>query len=372
MQEQLTTPSRYATLDGLRGAAAIFVVVFHYPASFGILRMQNGYLLVDLFFLMSGFVIASAYDGKLATHRLGALQFMKLRLIRLYPLYILGTLLGVTGLLLKLPHNYWRPVALALPFALVMMPSPWLVRTFYPADYALPWLYPLNYPGWSLFFELLANATYAIFFDRLTTRRLISVAAVSGAMLIFVACHAKTLNNGPLWSRSYVGFVRIAYSFTIGILLFRKRKLDRQTSDVAAVALVAGGLLLLGLPCPEWLRPEFVAATVIVALPLLVWLAASIEPSSRLRWVFLFSGTISYGVYVLHAPVAAIGSTDVISGGQLQLQGRFASGAALLAVVIVLACIAEKFYDRPVRRFLLSGRMQRRRLVAETRALIND
>lgn len=91
----LKTKQHFEILDGLRGIAAVAVVIFHfmefavpdYSKSF----IAHAYLAVDFFFCLSGFVIAYAYDNKV--QKLGALQFLKLRLIRLHPLVIIGSVL---------------------------------------------------------------------------------------------------------------------------------------------------------------------------------------------------------------------------------------------------------------------------------------
>lgn len=90
-----TARRTFHTLDGLRGVAAGTVLIYHFPSLWSPASAPSAYLAVDLFFLMSGFVIEHAYGQRLATG-LGVRRFLLLRLIRLYPLYLVGT--GITAL----------------------------------------------------------------------------------------------------------------------------------------------------------------------------------------------------------------------------------------------------------------------------------
>ncbi|MCO4881673.1 acyltransferase [Paraburkholderia caribensis] len=368
-----TTSDKYSTLDSLRGVAAMLVVMYHFPGLFRPVYVENSYLVVDLFFVMSGFVIASAYEEKLSRGDISPLRFMRLRLIRLYPLYALGTLLGTAGLLWRLPLSDWHLVASALPLGLLMIPCPLVMRIFYPLSYAERVLYPLNYPSWSLFFELLANAGYAVFFKYLSTRVLLMVVAASGVMLIAKGIHGgKPFSAGWILAGSYGGLLRIAYSFSTGILLFRFRAARRKTSNVLAIALVAAFILLFCLPIPDIFHTVFIFSIAIFVFPVLVWVAAAVEPSHKVRKVFLFFGAVSYGVYVLHVPVGAFFQ---LMFGDIEHLGPHVTpwvGAGLLLTVVALASIAEKIYDIPVRRRLLKGWIVRKNHPMTVDATLNQ
>src|SRR3982750_333356 len=93
----LRTKQHFQVLDGLRGIAALSVVMFHfmewvytdYTRNF----IAHGFLAVDFFFCLSGFVIGYAYDNRIG--KMGVKEFFKSRLIRLHPLVVLGAVLGV-------------------------------------------------------------------------------------------------------------------------------------------------------------------------------------------------------------------------------------------------------------------------------------
>src|ERR1017187_8440436 len=94
---EVAQPRRsYRTLDGLRGVGAFMVVMRHVPGFFGPIRVPESFLAVDLFYLVSGFVVAHAYGERLNAG--GFLKaFMKTRLIRLYPLYFIGMAIGLVA-----------------------------------------------------------------------------------------------------------------------------------------------------------------------------------------------------------------------------------------------------------------------------------
>ena len=147
------TKHKFHTLDGLRGIAALAVVSLHTKDVMGGLPFPRAYLAVDLFFIMSGIVIAYAYDRRLAGE-MTARQFMLARLVRLYPLYILGTVIFTAGIAIGLasgiPFELWNGDKLlwaALP-AFFMLPS-------YAEGFST--LYPLNGPTWSLMLDLCVN-----------------------------------------------------------------------------------------------------------------------------------------------------------------------------------------------------------------------
>src|ERR1700744_3037299 len=95
----LQTKQHFEILDGLRGVAALAVVTFHfmewvyfdYSKNF----IGHGFLAVDFFFCLSGFVIGYAYDDRIG--KMGILEFFKSRLIRLHPLVIIGSVIGLLG-----------------------------------------------------------------------------------------------------------------------------------------------------------------------------------------------------------------------------------------------------------------------------------
>src|SRR5688572_27186028 len=99
---RLDTKQHFQILDGLRGIAALAVVIFHFMEwifpDISNNFIGHGFLAVDFFFCLSGFVIGYAYDDRI--RKMGTGAFFKARLIRLHPLVILGSVLGLLGFLI--------------------------------------------------------------------------------------------------------------------------------------------------------------------------------------------------------------------------------------------------------------------------------
>jgi peptidoglycan/LPS O-acetylase OafA/YrhL len=170
----------FHSLNLLRGLAALAVVLFHASPIFGRQMAPSGYLAVDLFFILSGFVIAHVYDPRFAAG-LTARSFILARMARFWPLFALGTVIGAGWTLLE--NVVSPPAALSISETLgISALSLLYIPRITGAD-----LFPLNVPAWSLFFELIVNAAFAIFFAASRTRWLLVVIAVAGAV---VACLA--------------------------------------------------------------------------------------------------------------------------------------------------------------------------------------
>jgi peptidoglycan/LPS O-acetylase OafA/YrhL len=201
---------KFLGLDVLRGCAALAVVFFH---ANGVLNvpwlMPSGSMAVDLFFTMSGFVIAYAYDKKIPA--LGISGFIRLRAIRFYPLYLLGLGFGVLRamILLRLgaQEQTYSGVVIALIAALAFFPAPALS--------AHDGISPLNGPAWSLILEMWINAAYALFFRYFTTRVLLLI-VITSAILLTMYASAGQISGGPHWDDVLAGIARVCYSFPLG------------------------------------------------------------------------------------------------------------------------------------------------------------
>ena len=130
----------FHTLNGMRGVSALAVVLFHAEALAGTQMAPGGYLAVDLFFVLSGLVIAHAYEGWLL-QTLTPIAFMRHRLIRFYPLYLLGLVLGVGLMTLEILVS---PPAVLTPGQVTGATVAGLA--FLPAPFGTS-LYPLNVPA---------------------------------------------------------------------------------------------------------------------------------------------------------------------------------------------------------------------------------
>jgi peptidoglycan/LPS O-acetylase OafA/YrhL len=341
----------FHTLDALRGIAAIGVVVFHMQPAFSPIAAPGGYLAVDLFFMMSGVVLSHAYETRFQAG-MGTFGFMRARLIRLYPLYLLGTLLGIVVTLASmLGRNiqHWDPSSL--------LQAAWRALVFLPNFSATPVneLFPLNIPSWSLFLELLVNLLFVIFWPLLTSRRLIAVAALAGAAVGLAIVQQGSIDQGSVAASFTVGLARTVFGFSVGVLIARRiRHRQRSESNFGSLAVGAAVIIAItGWPEGEW-RAIWDSACVLVVFPLLVYCATLIDPGSRLRAVATFLGVTSYAVYVSHSPLSSIlnSATRLFARGAAEGAGAPYLGIAVLAGLLTGCWLVDRYVDMPIRRQL--------------------
>lgn len=334
--------NRYLTLDAIRGVAAIAVFFHHANGISHPLSMPSGYRAVDLFFVLSGFVLAHAYGENLSARALRPRTFLAMRLLRLYPLYLLGAMLGIVGaiaaVLLGGGDLSGSTVVIASLSLLLLLPSPTWMQS--------PALMPLNVPAWSLFFELLANIAYALLAPLLDNRRLTFVVAVAAIALVFASIHVGNANLGADWKSIPGGLARVTFSFFAGILIYR---LHRRASRPSSLA-----WLLVAAPIPllfVW-SEKLVAdlACILVIFPLLIYGGARIEiGASRIAGIL---GDTSYGIYVVHVPlILFFYKLFSYMGSDANLYAPWLGLATILALVPAML-VTDMFYDRPARRLL--------------------
>ena len=324
----------FVALDGLRGIAAIIVAVEHASGIFGV-RMPEAYLAVDFFFMLSGFVLARAYDEQLRKG-MSARDFIMRRLIRLYPLYGLGVL-GSFGLAL---YQCWQSgagsAALLVDFgtAILFLPSP-----------LSPNLYPLNDPAWSLLFELLVNFWFGVIGRYLNGFLLWSTVVVCAVLLVILVFLEGTLNFGALWRQFPGGCARVGFAFFTGVLLYRIWLTTPSRLRLPVPVVGAALLALLVLPIPHGYDALYASIVALGIFPLFIWIAASSPAPGIAGRACAWLGAISYGVYMLHMPIwhaaFAFGVPPTLSHGLL-----------LLMAMLIMSDLATRYFERPLRRGL--------------------
>ena len=349
--DRIETKKHFEILDGLRGIAALAIVIFHFmewvlPDSSKNF-IGHGFLAVDFFFCLSGFVIGYAYDDRI--RKMGAGEFFKSRLIRLHPLVILGSVLGLLGFLLDpfaAPFAYdTGKLVLLFVCSLFLIPVPLMEERFFN-------LFAFNAPAWSLFWEYVANIFYAFVLYKAGRRSLAALTILAAAGICLVSYQAGNLLGG--WSKDNFlhGGVRVAYSFLAGLFLYRSNWIIKNRLGFTGLAI----LLCLAFIMPSsdwnWLTEALV---VLFYFPLLVSLGAGSSLSSQLKKVCRFSGNISYPLYMTHyAAIWVFGSyftSKKPAAGELTY-------IIILGVIflVVIAYLVMVFYDRPLRRYLVKKR----------------
>lgn len=341
----------FHTLDALRGIAAIGVLVFHMGLLFTPIAAPGGYLAVDLFFMMSGVVLSHAYEARFRAG-MGTLDFMRARLIRLYPLYLAATLFGIVVTLASLRgHNSqnWDASSLSQAAALALF--------FLPNFSARPVdeIFPLNIPCWSLFFEILVNLLFVVLWPLLTSRRLIVVSLLTGVVVGVAIAHAGSIDQGSSGSSFGIGLARTIFGFSVGVLIARHvPRVHRGQSNLGVLAIVAVvGIAIAGQPQHEY-RALWDAVCVLVAFPLMVYFGTLIDPGLRLRRIATFLGVTSYAIYVLHSPVSSVlnSATRFFAVGTGSGVGAPYMGLAVLAFLLGGCWLIDRYIDMPIRRQL--------------------
>ena len=363
------TKPHYDLLDGLRGVAAFTVVCFHlfeaYATSHLDQRINHGYLAVDFFFILSGFVVGYAYDDRWT--KMTVREFLTRRLVRLHPMVVIGALIGAVMF-----YTQGCPVwdVSAVPVAMLLVAT--LMNAFMiPATpgaeiRGVGEMYPLNGPAWSLFFEYIGNVLYALFIRRLSTRALAVLVAAAGCGLAAFSvwgplgdiCVGFSLTGENIVG----GSLRLLFAFPAGLLLSRVFRPVRVRGAfwIGSLAVVAlASVPRIGGSEHLWMNGVYDALCAVVLFPLIVWIGASGKTTDRVTSrVCKFLGDISYPLYMVHYPFIYLYYAWV-KNENLTFGQSLPGAAALVAGSVALAWLCLRFYDEPVRRFL-SKRLLRR------------
>ncbi|MDD2728584.1 acyltransferase [Malikia sp.] len=343
------TASRYTFLDGIRGLAAIFVVTRH-TTDLWEFSFFRSYLAVDLFFILSGFVIANAYEEKLSSKSISTKSFIIIRLIRLYPIYLLSLLICSILYLANITDTQnssgtTSNLILSIALATAMLPSK------IPGS---PSLFPMNGPYWSLFFELIINLVYAAIRPILSRNILVALIAIFGILVSGASLLRGDLDVGHTWGTGSIaaGFSRAGFGVFLGVFIFRNidsfaMRFQRIKFPWIATILAIG---ILASPSFGRLDPIIDIISVIAIFPMLL-IVASQGKSSKAEKILTTLGSASYPIYVLHLPLGLIFSSYLKEQG---IQIAPTSGIIFLIILIPIALASEKIYDIPVRKWLIN------------------
>lgn len=339
--------NRYEYLDALRGLAAMAVMTRH-SGDFWNFQIPRSYLAVDLFFLLSGFVIASAYDRKVASGQLNIWGFMKVRLIRLYPLFALSLLFSIVPFALNTVYSASPTLSIG-NFALTVFFTACILPSRFTSSLGM---FAINGPYWSLFFELVTNFFYVLIRPIMGRKGHVLLVLVTGAALAAGAILEDTLNFGfsISWHSYVAGFVRATFGIFFGLLLYQISDRKYRVLRYLKFPVVALPISISVFFIPIFTKNNGLLDILIVALllPIIVLLAAK-PGRSRVGFLLVGLGTISYALYVFHQPVA-----QLLEFFFPEFVKQYAplTGVAFTLLLCCFALFIDKYFDRPIRRFL--------------------
>ena len=341
------TKPHYELLDGLRGVAALLVVVYHifegyaFAGGKGVIdTINHGLLAVDFFFILSGFVISYAYDDRWGKMTIG--DFFKRRLIRLHPMIIIGTIIGVVAFLIGGRHQWSGAVTPYSWVMVAMLLTMFLIPAVPGAGYEVRGngeMYPLNGSMWSLFFEYISNILYALIFTH----------DMAGYGMMGVGWTMDTIN---FWS----GLVRMMFPFTVGMLLartFKPRKIKGAFWLCSAILIFLFTRPFISAQSSINLNCLYEVICVAFILPAVVWLGACGSAEAKItKRISNFLGEISYPLYLVQYPIMYLFYAWLIKNQRYTFGETMGVSILTILTCVVLAYASLKLYDEPVRRWL--------------------
>jgi len=335
---------RLAALDGLRAVAALGVLLYHLadwtgrPGFFA-----HGYLAVDFFFCLSGFVLAHAFERR----QIGWLAYLRIRIIRIWPLLVLSTVIGAILTSRNAPP-FWPNLARGL----LLVP-----RLGDPADWTFPSLFPFNPLAWSLCLEVIVSALWFPL-RRLPALGVIAIILLSGAMMVYVAGVLNGVETGWDQATFWWGVARATFSFSLGWVCWRYRSLAPKPRLLLPILLLTAAMAMPMLPGPPWTglawngvpwNGLYDLACVAVLFPILVLMGAH-DPKGAAGAACRTTGDLSYPLYAMHWATWAVMLRLYPAEWKMPLPLWF--GVLGLIVAPAVAWAGFRFYDAPVRRWL--------------------
>ena len=379
----LASKPRYEILDGLRGVASVMVVLFHlletYSEGPSHQLINHGYLAVDFFFVLSGFVIGYAYDDR--WDKMTVWGFFKRRLIRLHPMVIMGTVIGGClyffgqgdGFGLIGNVSGWK-VLFAFIMGCLMIPcSPKMdIRGWGEMN-------SFNGPNWSLTWEYIANILYALVLRRIG-KVILAILAVIAAFCTLDLClnwnifglltegrNAQMYTVIGGWSLTseqvYIGLTRLFYPFLIGLLISRIGKFIKVNGGFWWCSFIL--VVVFSLPCiggeGNILNGMYNGLCILVLFPLVVMMGAGSRINDqKSAKVCTFLGELSYPLYITHYPLMYMQMNWAWTHPDSPVYAHVmvASGCFILSIAIAYSCL--KLYDIPVRKWLTDKYFRRK------------
>lgn len=337
--------SHYLALDAARGLAAIAVFLYHYKGQIHVFGLISGsFLAVDLFFLMSGLVIARAYERRLMSGEMGFVRFTAIRVLRLWPLYLAACAFGMVHFLGKIAMDTpdaprLAQVLWALPLTLLLLPTPGSKTWAFGAI-------PFSTSAWTLTFEFWFNLAYVLLLPWLSSRVLMGVTLAALAVLVWQVHLYQTADLG--WSLETFpgGSARFWFSFSLGVLIHRSGVLSRAPQVPGWVLFPVTFAFVLLPANAVWWQLLWIA----VIFPGFVILAARLRMSAVLAGLSDHLGRLSYAIYILHASVSVLILGQIKLWAPHLLRGHeLLLAVILIPTVLIISALLTYLFDEPLR-----------------------
>ena len=372
----LRSKQRYDILDGLRGVAALMVIIFHFFElySFGNPSKQiinHGYLAVDFFYVLSGFVLGYAYDDR--WDKMSYWDFYKRRLIRLHPMVIAGSLLGMCyfflGECINSPNiESVNPLYffLTIIMSILMIPCPAQmdIRGWGETN-------SFNGPNWTLTYEYIVNILYSLIFRRLHTIIIGILTLASALLLVNLTCNFDIFNvMNERESNKYtviggwsltscelcVGFTRLFYPYFAGYLVYRLKLKIRIPYSFIICSIIL--ITFLSMPRLEKegypiFNGIYEAIVIILIFPLVIIIGAGDTTKNEiLTKICKFIGELSYPIYITHYPIIYMNSAWTSFHMKDSLFNKIMLSIGSFFIMVFNAYSLIELYDKPVRKWL--------------------
>lgn len=348
-QTVLKPKQHFEILDGLRGIAAISVVIFHFMEfavpDYNDNFIAHSYLAVDFFFCLSGFVIAYAYDSRVKS--IGVLRFFQSRLIRLHVLVLIGAVIGLLAFIFDpfsdLYQTYGSGKTLLMFLSsCLLIPYPLVHERYFN-------LFHLNPPTWSLFWEYIANIFYVFILYKIKKQLLWILVPIAAALLVYEAHYAGNLAVGFGGENFFGGGIRIFYSFLAGMLVYRNNWMIKSSLNFIVLAAMLAAVFLI--PFHDKLNTIIDSGIVVIYFPFLVALGAGAMPATAQHSACRFFGDISYPLYMIHYPFLWI-FLSYVEAKKPQMSEMASIISISMFVLTAMAYLIGLYLDQPVRRYL--------------------
>lgn len=356
-------------LDGIRGVAAVFVVLYHLIETYqcsSIHIINHAYLAVDLFYILSGFVVSYAYDLRLRSN-LSLLSFFKRRLFRLQPMVVFASVLGAALYFFQsspafpcIVHTGWKMLLLVTIMHIFFIPctSRYDIRGW-------DEMFCLNSPQWTLFFEYIANILYGLVLHKLSVKSLWFITLIFALLTLNLSLGVNvgnlyadrndllyTVIGGWCWNSSdiFIGFSRLMFPFCCGILIHRMNWRISIKHSFAAISCIIMGVSFFP-KMPGILNGVFEATCILIIFPIIIMIGYG-NNSEEKNKRYLLIGKVSYPLYITHFPFVYLQASWVSRHPSAGLMENILVSTFCFTIILLVAFLSYKYYESPVRKKL--------------------